>query len=1462
MQASLDLAESGFRVYLVERSSGIGGRMAQLDKTFPTNDCSMCTISPRLVECENHPNIQLVTNTELLALEGEAGRFHLSLLRHPTFVDPGKCNACGDCEAQCPVHLPDPFNQGLGSRRVIHKLYPQTIPNVYTIDKGSPPPCRLACPAGINVQGYIALVSQRKYREAVALIREKHPLPSVCGRICHHPCEFQCNRREIDEPVAVNALKRFAADHVLESQDQEALPPLIVERKGKRVAIIGSGPAGLTAAADLNSSGYDVTIFEAAPVPGGMLRLGIPEYRLPRRILQREIDDLMAPGIELKLNTPIGKDLTLLDLRRRGYEAVFLAVGLQRSKPLNLEGSQLEGILQGVEFLRDVNLGREVELGKRVLVIGGGNVAVDVAQSALRMGAEEVHLACLESKDEMPAHDWEIADAQAEQVTFHCSRGPTRFLGNGCVTGVETLDCSSVFDETGRFDPKLVPGTETVIEADTVIVAIGQEPDHSFLGGGNPVRTTPRGTLEVHETTLQTSVPWIFAGGDAVLGPASAVDAVAQGHEAAESIRRFLDGRDLQKGRKPRDTRPAGRPEKAFETKPRQKVPRLSPSERKKSFAEIELGFTEEQALAEAARCLNCGICSECMQCVHVCEPGAIDLEMREESFSLDVGAVILALGFDCFDPQLRDEYGHSRYANVVTSLEFERILSASGPSGGEILRPSDGTRPKRIGWIQCVGSRDISCGNGYCSSICCMSATKEAVLAREHQPDIRATIFHNDIRASGKGFERYFESARNEHGVRYIKSLVSTVKQMQRSRNLLAQYALDDGTVEEEEFDLLVLSVGLTPSAGAHKIATRLGVALDHYGFVQTGKFSPNQTSRPGVYCCGAFENPMDIPEAVTGASSSASLAAGLLSDARNKMVEDPVYPEERDVRGEEPRVGVFVCHCGSNIARTVDVERTVDHARSLPHVVHAEHNLYTCSTDARRHLIDVLKTKGLNRVVVASCTPRTHESLFRETMRQAGLNPYLFEMTNIRDQCSWVHADFPEEATGKAGDLTSMAVARAATLEPLVDMSIEVQRSGMVVGGGLAGMTAAVSLAEQGFAVHLVERESQLGGRLRFLRHTLEGEDPKATLNRLVERVTREGLISVYTNAEVTGFAGHVGNYRTTVLTGGCEMELKHGILIVATGGMEYRPDEYRYGEDPRVMTQVELEERLFSDGWCLDRPRDVVMIQCVGSRDEDHPYCSRVCCGHAIKNALEIKRRNRSSNVYVFYRDIRTYGKMEDYYRKAREAGVLFVRYEPTAKPEVTTENGSLRVSGVDPVLGLELSLQPDFLILSSAIRPQPDAHDLGRLLKVPLTEDGNFLEAHLKLRPLDFANEGMYLCGLAHSPKPAQESIAQARGAAARAATILSRSHLSIPGTVAQVNPDACAACLTCVRACPFEIPLIREGAAFIEAARCQGCGTCAAACPAKAIELGHYKDEQIIAQVEGMGMSMVRREHGT
>jgi len=1452
MQASLDLAEAGFKVHLIERSGGIGGRMAQLDKTFPTNDCAMCTISPRLVDCDKHPNIDIITNAELLAADGEPGAMKLSVHRRATYVDADKCNACGDCETVCPVHLPDEFNEGLGPRGVIHKLYPQTIPNVYTIDKEAPPPCTLTCPAGVNVQGYVALIAEGKLREAVSLIRERHPLPSACGRICYHPCEHVCNRRDLDEPVAVNALKRFAADSERERRRREGDGPGHPSKAaptGKKVAVVGSGPAGLTAAYDLALAGHKVSIFEAAPVAGGMLRLGIPDYRLPKGGLQEEIDDLLSIGIDLWLDTPIGPNLTLDDLKGQGYGATFLAVGAQKSLRLDIPGVGLDGVMHGVEFLRAVSLEEDVKVGRTVAVVGGGDVAMDVAQTALRLGAEKVMVLYRRTEQEMPAHEEERISAEEEGIEFHFLIAPTRVVGDGAMTGVV---CQSMRlgepDESGRRRPDPIEGSEAVIEADTLIAAIGQRSDFSFLGDDSLVRITARGTFEVDEATLQTSVEGIFAGGDVVLGPASAVEAVAQGHRAAESIHRHLSGADLREGRdEPREVA-AGIPTRKFDTSPRAEMARRDPSVRALSFTEVNLGLTEAQAAAESRRCLNCGICSECMQCVEVCEPGAIDHFMRDEVLELDAGAVIMAPGYDRFDPTLRGEYGYGRYPNVVTSIEYERMLSTSGPTTGEVLRPSDSAHPKRIAWIQCVGSRDVSCGNGYCSSVCCMYATKEAVMTREHDPDAEATIFFNDIRAFGKGYERYYEEAKSKHGVRYIRSMPSTVKELRQSGNLLMQYAQDDGGIVEEEFDLVVLSIALVPSQQAGEMAQRLGVELDQYGFARTTKFAPSDTSRAGIYVAGAFQAPMDIPEAVTSASSAAAGAAELLADARGAMVRAPEYPQERDVLGQEPRVGVFVCHCGTNIARTVAVQEAVEYARTLPHVAYAETNLYTCATDAQAHIVETVKEHDLNRVVIASCTPRTHEPLFRDMMREAGLNPYLFEMTNIRDQCSWVHSDLPEEATEKAKDLTRMAVARATTLEPLHDMSFEVRPSALVIGGGLAGMTCAASIADQGFLVHLVERGPELGGRLRHLRYTLEGDDPQAHLADLLERMERDDSIDIYTNAELVELSGHVGAFRSQVQTPNGEATVEHGVVVVATGGVEYEPDEYLHGEHPRVMTQGELERRLGEDDPAFDEPTDIAMIQCVGSRDDENPYCSRVCCGNAIKNALKIKERNQASSVTVFYRDIRTYGAREDAYREAREAGVLFIRYELNDKPRVCSEDGALAVRGYDPVLGAEVHLRPNFLVLSAGIRPHPDALELGARLKVPRDMDGTFLEAHMKLRPVDFANEGMFLCGLAHAPKYAQESIAQATAVAARAATILSKKHLYVAGTVAQIDQDACAACLTCVRVCPFDVPVIKDGAAYIEASMCQGCGTCAAACPAKVIDLGHYKDEQVAAAV--------------
>ncbi len=1453
MQSALDLANSGFKVYMVEESTAIGGRMSQLDKTFPTNDCSMCMISPKLIEVDKHLNIELITNAQIQSIQGEDGNFNVKVLKKPRFVDVSKCSACGDCVETCPVTLSSEFEEGLTTRKAIYKRYPQAIPSAMSISKGARPPCKLTCPAGCNGQGYVALIAQGKYVEALDHIKQWIPLPAVLGRICHHPCELQCNRGEVDEPIAIAPLKRFVADIVRGKRQEGSIPPEekpVIDSSKPKVAVVGAGPSGIACAYDLVKLGYPVTIFEAGSQPGGQLQSTIPKYRLPKDVLAADIQDIMDMGIELKLNTPINGKPSLADLKKQGYQAIYLAIGAQQSRSLPIPGADLPDVLLALDFLRDANLGKEIKMGPRVVVVGGGNVAMDVARTARRLGAAQVHAVCLESWEEMPAHPWEIEEAQEEGVNINTSWGPRQIIArDGKVSAVEFEKCTSVFDSEGRFSPAFDKSITTTIECDTVIIAIGQAADSAPLSKETAIKTSGGGFFIVDPLTLATDEPGVFAGGDAVTGPKSAVEAIKHGHEAAISVERYLTGADLREGREPPEETAAPVPEGKHEKKERLHPEKISLERRLSSFDEMEYGYTEEQARAEAERCLDCGLCSECLQCLATCQADAIDHTMKEEVVELEVGSLILAPGFEPFDATIKGEYGYGRMPNVVSSMEFERILSASGPFQGQVLRPSDGKHPVKIAWIQCVGSRDETCGRDYCSSVCCMYATKEAIIAREHDSQIQPTIFYNDIRAFGKGFERYYESAKDKFGVRYVKGIVSTVKERQQSKNLLLEYSGEDGKKVEEEFDMVVLSIGLVPSASTGDLAAKLSIDLDRFGFCRTDELEPNITSRPGIYVAGAFEAPMDIPESVMSASSAACLASQTVAEARGTLVTEKVYPPEIDVDGQEPRIGVFVCRCGTNIARVVDVPGVAEYAKTLPYVVHAEENLYTCSTDTQNKIIQAIEENGLNRMVVASCTPRTHEPLFQDTIREAGLNKFLFEMANIRDQCSWVHATHMPEATEKAKDLVRMAVARAATLEPLHESPAEIKRRGLVIGGGLAGMTAALGLASQGFETVLVEKEKELGGNARRLHYTLDGSDMQALLSSLVEQVEREPKITVYKGAEIKDFSGYVGNYQTVIATdGGNTEEIEHGVVILATGAAEYKPTEYLYGTTARVLTQLELEEKIARGNGNVKNLGSVVMIQCVGSREESHMYCSRVCCSQAIKNAIKLKKANPETEVYILYRDIRTYGMKELKYREARDLGITFIRYDVESKPEVDEEDGKLRVKVFDSVLGTNILLEPDLLVLSSAIRPQPDTEEISSKLKLPLTQDGFHMEAHMKLRPLDFVNEGMYLCGLAHSPKFASESITQARGAVSRAVTILSQPYLMVGGIISVVDQEKCAACLTCVRSCPFNVPEINEdGVAYIEPAACRGCGICASACPRKAIKLQHYKDEQVIAK---------------
>jgi heterodisulfide reductase subunit A-like polyferredoxin len=792
-------------------------------------------------------------------------------------------------------------------------------------------------------------------------------------------------------------------------------------------------------------------------------------------------------------------------------------------------------------------------------------------------------------------------------------------------------------------------------DADYVIVAIGQRSDFSFLHDDDPLWDPTRQFIQADKVTLQTNVDWIFAGGDMQSGPASVVEAVAQGHEAAESIDRLLSGKDMRAGRELPWPTPAPLPEREFPLQQRATATRLPVNERV-GYAEIEQTLDKQTAVAEARRCLACGMCSECMQCVRACHAGAILHDMLPEDVTLDVGAILLAPGIETIDAANYGEYGYGVCQNVITSLDFERILSASGPYQGHVRRPSDGAEPKRIAWIQCVGSRDVRGGNDYCSGVCCMYAIKEAVMAVDHVPGLQATIFYNDIRAHGKGFETYYEGAKKNYGVCFRQGIISTVKERQKTHNLVLTYVTESGEVTEQEFDLVVLSVGLRPSSGTRQLATTLGVELDRFGFCRTDAFDTCRTNREGICVAGAFAAPIDIPETVMSASAAAASVGETLHEARGTCTREKTYPPERDVSAEEPRIGVFVCHCGTNIARVVDVTHVVEHAKTLPGVVHAEENLYTCSADTQRKITETIREHHLNRVVVASCTPRTHEPLFQETLRAAGLNKYLFAMANIRDQCSWVHVKHPGAATFKAKDLVRMAVARAATLSPLKDIRVEVDQRAIVIGGGLAGMTAALSLANQGFEAALIEREPELGGVARRIRRSLDGADPQSHLGELIKRVKEHPLLRLYTGAAIEEFSGHVGRFKVKLRQRERIPEVGGGAVIVATGGAPYQPTEYGCGQSDAIVTQIELEQRL-DDPAFVRGLTEVVMIQCVGSRDEEHPYCSRVCCQQAVKNALAIKEANSKTRIFVLYRDIRTYGLNEIHYRRAREAGVVF-------------------------------------------------------------------------------------------------------------------------------------------------------------------------------------------------------------
>jgi heterodisulfide reductase subunit A len=816
------------------------------------------------------------------------------------------------------------------------------------------------------------------------------------------------------------------------------------------------------------------------------------------------------------------------------------------------------------------------------------------------------------------------------------------------------------------------------------------------------------------------------------------------------------------------------------------------------------------------------------------------------------VGAVVLATGSELFDPSGIIPYGYTQSPNIITSMEFERILSAGGPFAGNLMRPYDREAPKKIAWVQCVGSRDHGeGGHPYCSAVCCMYAIKEAVIAKEHaHSELDTAVFYMDMRTYGKDFEEYYVRAEEEHGVRFIRSRVHTVETV-GDGDLKIIYVDQKGKRRVEIFDLVVLSVGFQVGRETVRLARRLGLELGPNNFAKTDSFKPVATTRPGIYVCGSLQSPKDIPQSVMEASAAAAASGVLLNDVRWRETEKIERIPEIDVTGEVPRIGVFVCHCGINIAGTVDVYDVREYAKSLPYVVYVEDNLYTCSQDTQVKMAQVIREQGINRVVVASCTPKTHEPLFQETLQSAGLNKYLFEMANIRNLASWVHSRDPQSATEKSKDLVRMAVAKAALLEPLAETQLGLSPVTLVIGGGVAGMVASRNLGDQGYEVHLVERTDRLGGQANFLYRTWKGEDIQDYVQQLTAEVKSHPKIHVHFSTEISEVEGYVGNFTSTLTsTDGKKIHVNHGIAVIATGAHEYKPHEYLYGRDPRVLTHLELDAHFNKDDPLLENLRSVAFIQCVGSRNTQHPYCSRVCCAHSLESALELKRRNPDMAVYVLYRDIRTYGEREELFYQARKEGVLFFRYDPEKAPQVRSADEALEIELVDHILSRPIKIEADLLVLATAIVP-PDSLPISRFFKVPLDKDGFFSEAHVKLRPVDCAADGVFLCGLAHAPKSMDESITQAQAAASRAVTVLAMEKIRVGGVVSYIDPERCSGCLGCIRVCPFNAITFDSGkhAAEVNPILCKGCGACASTCPSEAPVLMGFNNDQMYAQIE-------------
>jgi heterodisulfide reductase subunit A len=898
MQAALDIGASGHKVYLVERQTTVGGHMLQFDKTFPTLDCAACIGTPKMVDVAQESNIELYSYSEVKEISGYIGNYTVTVHRKPRYVKEGICTGCGECTQVCPVTMPSEWDEGLAERKAIYRAFPQAVPITFCIDKKDRAPCVATCPANVNIQGYVQLIRQGKYAEAVQCILERLPLPGVLGRVCPHPCEAECRRGRTDAPVAIRDLKRFAADQI----DPADLPkPEIIERSEK-IAVIGSGPAGLTVAYYLRLKGYQITIFEALPQLGGMLRVGIPDYRLPQAVLDSEINHILGLGIEAHTNQRLGSDFTLEDLEGQGFAAAFLGIGAHTSMKLRIAGeAETAGVIDAVRFLREVNLGGREKPGDRVVVVGGGNVAIDAARTARRLGASQVTIIYRRSEKEMPAYAEEIQGAAAEGIEIQTLTAPVRIEAeDGRATALRCIRTElGPPDASGRRRPRPVEGSEFSIACDAVIPAIGQRTDVAGTTGIFDLEMTGYQTLKVNPGTFQTSRPNVFACGDMVSGPATVIEAVAAGHRVVAAMHAFVNGEDLaacaaqldlQQDRYKGNHWPPV-PE-GMTARTRAVTEQMAPTDRRASFAEVDHGFSEVDARSEADRCINCGGCCECMECVSACEAQAIDHQMQSEEFEVKVGSIILATGYDTLDPTVMGQYGYGTHPNVFTSLEFERLSNATGPTGGQILTRNAEWQfdqpPDSVAILHCIGSRDVNY-HEYCSRVCCMYALKYTHLIKEKIGHAtRVFDFFIDQRCFGKGYEEFYRRCQEE-GTTFIRGKVAEISDRPQSiqeEGKLIAIAEDTllGSTVRVPVDMVILCVAMEARADAQEVGRIFGVNQGADGFFleEHPKLAPLNTATDGVFLAGACQFPKDIPDTVSQASGAAAKALALASRGR----------------------------------------------------------------------------------------------------------------------------------------------------------------------------------------------------------------------------------------------------------------------------------------------------------------------------------------------------------------------------------------------------------------------------------------------------------------------------------------------------------------------------------------------------------------------------------------------------